>query len=183
MIVKKCEKPEEIEAALAVRKTVFVGEQRIDPGLEFDGRDDEATHFVAYEGAKAVGAARLLSESGGAVIGRLAVLPAHRRKGIGAALLRAAEEFAALAGLKTAVIHAQSHALELYKKLGYEVTSAEFEEVGIPHREMKKKLPSPREYMCKVCGFVNKFIPAMGKNLVCARCGHVSRADDHKEVL
>ncbi|MFH1550601.1 MAG: GNAT family N-acetyltransferase [Planctomycetota bacterium] len=181
--MKKCETRREIEAARKVRRTVFVAEQNIDRALEFDGLDDEATHFVAHEGEKVVGAARLLLRGETADIGRVAVLAEYRGKGTGRALISAAEEEAALAGAKVAVIHAQTHTAELYKHLGYEITSDEFMEAGIPHFEMKKPLPSPRKYVCKVCGHVNKYVPAPRKKLVCARCGYKSSPEDHAEVL
>ena len=45
--------------AVAVRRAVFVDEQGVPERLELDGRDDEATHFVAYDGGRPVGVARL----------------------------------------------------------------------------------------------------------------------------
>ena len=39
------------EDALAVRRRVFVDGQGVDPDLEVDDHEDEATHFVAYEAA------------------------------------------------------------------------------------------------------------------------------------
>ena len=84
---------------------------------------------------------------------------------------------------EVAVIHAQTHTAELYKHLGYEITSDEFMEAGIPHFEMKKQLPSPRTYMCKVCGHMNKYVPVPRKKLVCARCGYKSSPEDHAEAL
>jgi predicted GNAT family N-acyltransferase len=38
------------------------------------------------------------------------------------------------------VLHAQLSAMEFYKRGGYQMHGAVFEEAGIPHLEMKKRL-------------------------------------------
>jgi predicted GNAT family N-acyltransferase len=38
------------------------------------------------------------------------------------------------------VLHARETAVPFYLKLGYEVVGGQFEEVGIPHFKMEKKL-------------------------------------------
>jgi predicted GNAT family N-acyltransferase len=172
MNVRKCNTRAETEAALKVRRTVFVVEQKIDPALEFDGRDKDAAHIAAFDGEKAVGAARILPQEGNAEIGRLAVLPEYRGRGIGSAIMREAECVARLMGLRTAVIHAQSHALNMYRKLRYAITSQEFIEAGIPHIEMRKDLPPASKVMCKVCGAENAFLSDRDREVACAKCGY-----------
>ena len=172
MIVRKCNTQAEIEAALKVRRTVFVVEQKIDPALEFDGRDKDAAHVAAFDGDKVVGAARILPHDGNAEIGRLAVLPEYRGHGIGGAIMREAECVARLMGLRVAVIHAQSHAVDLYKKLRYTISSAEFTEAGIPHVEMRKELPPASKVICKVCGAENAFLSDRDREVVCVKCGY-----------
>ncbi len=41
-----------------IREAVFIAEQSVPPELEWDAEDDEAVHFLAYEGEYAIGTAR-----------------------------------------------------------------------------------------------------------------------------
>ncbi|MEP6597679.1 MAG: GNAT family N-acetyltransferase [Ginsengibacter sp.] len=61
-------------------------------------------------------------------------------KGIGASMLNFAENVARDAGYKKMVMHARNTAIHFYEKLGYKITSEEFEEITIPHHIMEKKL-------------------------------------------
>jgi len=141
MEVRRVEDEAELEAALAVRRAVFVEEQDVPEHRELDGRDDTATHFVAYDGDRAVGAARLREyDSARAKVERVAVRAADRGQGIGEALMDVVERHAAEAGYDQVVLHAQVPVVSFYEDLGYEVTSEAFEDAGIPHREMRKSL-------------------------------------------
>ncbi len=68
------------------------------------------------------------------------MLPRARGTGTGAALVRAAEERARERGLAAIELHAQTHALGFYRKLGYTAYGAEFLDAGISHRHMRKEL-------------------------------------------
>lgn len=61
-------------------------------------------------------------------------------KGIGAAMMRFAENVAADKGYSTIMMHARESAVGFYKKLGYAVSSEQFQEVSLPHYVMKKPL-------------------------------------------
>jgi hypothetical protein len=83
VLVRRTATPREVEAALALRRAVFCDEQGVPLADELDGRDGEATHLVALDGATVVGTCRLLSEQGATVrLGRLAVAAEARRRGI-----------------------------------------------------------------------------------------------------
>lgn len=71
---------------------------------------------------------------------QMAVSEEEQGKGIGAALIRFAEEFARSKQYKTFELHARISALPFYEKLGYEAIGAKFTEVGIPHVKMIKQL-------------------------------------------
>ncbi|MNS11887.1 putative N-acetyltransferase YjcF [compost metagenome] len=71
---------------------------------------------------------------------QMAVSEEEQGKGIGAALIRFAEEFARSKQYKTLELHARISALPFYEKLGYETIGAQFTEVGIPHVKMIKQL-------------------------------------------
>jgi N-acetylglutamate synthase-like GNAT family acetyltransferase len=61
-------------------------------------------------------------------------------KGIGASMLNFAENIARDAGYRNMVMHARNTAIHFYEKLGYKITSDEFEEITIPHHMMEKRL-------------------------------------------
>ncbi|WP_374058418.1 GNAT family N-acetyltransferase [Marinitenerispora sediminis] len=54
----------------------------------------------------------------------------------GAGTVRAAAE----RGLRAVELHAQTHALDFYARLGYTAYGAEFMDAGIPHRHMRREL-------------------------------------------
>jgi len=142
MEVRRAETGDEgLADALAVRRAVFVEEQGVPEHLEVDGNDDSATHFVAYDGDRPVGTARLRPyDDSTAKVERVAVLETERGAGIGRRVMDAVETAAADAGYESVVLHAQVPVVGFYERLGYEVTSEEFEDAGIPHREMWKGL-------------------------------------------
>lgn len=65
-----------------------------------------------------------------------------RGKGVGKSLVQALETKAKEMGQTRVVLHAREAALGFYLKLGYEVSSDVFFEVGIPHYKMSKSLNS-----------------------------------------
>ncbi len=130
----------ELDAAVALRHDVFVGEQRVPPELELDGHDDEAAHLVAVQDGRVLATARLLPRGGTLLLGRLAVAPEARRRGLATALLRTAEEHARAQGARAIVLSAQTYARALYEAAGYEARGAPYEEAGILHVQMERDL-------------------------------------------
>ncbi|MGW7073319.1 GNAT family N-acetyltransferase [Streptomyces sp. NPDC054855] len=142
---------DDLEACFAVRKEVFVVEQGVPQDLEYDAYDADAVHVVAVrDDGLPLGTGRLLTGAAAAAknggdaevgaLGRLAVTKAARGLGVGAALVRAIEDAARARGLTAVDLHAQTHALGFYERLGYEVYGPEFPDAGIPHRAMRKAL-------------------------------------------
>lgn len=129
----------EAAAALgAVRREVFVVEQQVPEDLEWDGIDPDCRHVLARDAAgRAIGTGRLLPDGH---VGRMAVLQAYRGRGVGRALLVRLIEIALARGDRSVVLHAQTHAIEFYRRSGFEVSSGEFMEAGIPHVEMRRVL-------------------------------------------
>ena len=141
MEVRRVETDDELADALAVRQAVFVEEQGVPEHLEVDGNDEAATHFVAHDGDRPVGAARLRPyDDSTTKVERVAVLESERGAGLGRELMNTVETTAADAGYEEVLLHAQVPVVGFYERLGYEVTSEEFEDAGIPHREMRKGL-------------------------------------------
>ncbi|MGX1130040.1 putative GNAT family N-acyltransferase [Streptomyces glaucescens] len=139
------------EACFAVRKEVFVAEQGVPEDLEYDEFDAVALHVLAVrEDGTPLGTGRLLygegaeERTGGdpsvGSLGRLAVTKDARGLGLGAVLVRAIEDAARERGLAVVDLHAQTHALGFYERLGYEAYGPEYLEAGIPHQGMRRVL-------------------------------------------
>jgi predicted GNAT family N-acyltransferase len=71
---------------------------------------------------------------------QVAVKSALQGIGIGRLLVENTENWASNAGWKTIILHARLSAVPFYEKLKYVVDGDEFEEVGVPHYKMWKKL-------------------------------------------
>lgn len=121
-----------------IRTTVFVGEQKVPPEIEIDGRDPQCAHALAESGdGEAIGTGRLLPDGR---IGRMAVLAPWRNRGVGSALLEALMAQARERGLREVYLHAQSGARDFYARHGFVVEGGEYLEAGIPHVGMRAGL-------------------------------------------
>jgi len=121
-----------------VRRTVFIDEQGVPEDLEWDADDAGSLHFLVIDGAgQAIGCARLLPDGH---IGRMAVLPAWRGRGVGRALLAAVLDTAQARGHGTLRLSAQTHAAAFYARAGFVAVGSNYEEAGIPHIAMQKRL-------------------------------------------
>ena len=139
--VRRVDPGEGLSDAFAVRRAVFIEEQGVSEDEEMDGRDDEASHVVAYDGDRPVGTARLrTAEAGVGKVERVAVRAADRGEGIGRALMAEVESLAADRGVEALKLHAQTRVEGFYEKLDYETTSGVFQEAGIDHVAMVKEL-------------------------------------------
>lgn len=127
------------EAALlqSIRTRVFVQEQQVPAALESDGLDPQCAHVLALVNRDPVGTGRLMPTG---KIGRLAVLPASRRHGIGRRMLVRLVELARERGLPEVYLHAQVTALPFYVAQGFVPEGPEFDEAGIRHRRMRLAL-------------------------------------------
>jgi predicted GNAT family N-acyltransferase len=127
------------EAALhSVRHDVFVVEQSVPAELEWDGIDAECRHVIAEDAmGSAIGCGRLLPDGH---IGRMAVRPEWRGRGVGAALLQRLVALARDEGFERVALNAQTHAIGFYGRHGFLATGPEFDEAGIPHRTMERVL-------------------------------------------
>ncbi|MES3517413.1 MAG: GNAT family N-acetyltransferase [Natronomonas sp.] len=132
------------EAAISIRRSVFVDEQGVPESVELDGHDEEAVHFLADHDGRPVGVARMRPKDGTAKAERVAVVSDRRGEGIGRRLMEAVESRATAEGYGAVVLSAQTPVVEFYKTLGYDVVSEEYLEAGIPHRRMRKQLSANR---------------------------------------
>ena len=99
--------PEEMEVLWQIRREVFVQAQGVPVDREIDGRDAEATQFLALDGRNPVGTARLRVVDGHAKVERVAVREAWRGRGVGAAIMDAVEQHASSLRVAELVLSAQ----------------------------------------------------------------------------
>jgi len=133
----------DIEKAMKVRLAVFVEEQNVPLELEQDDQDATALHILAIDTVtnEAIGTARLIDRGDGIVkVGRVAVLSAYRSRGIGAALMRAAIKTARDLNFTTMILDSQVAVIPFYERLEFVAEGAEFQDAGIPHRRMTRKI-------------------------------------------
>ena len=142
MAVHVAQTPEDIDTCLALREQVFVQEQGVPRALEMDAWDAVATHFLRRDDrtGEPLATARLLDKGGRAKIGRVAVRAAVRGRGLGMEIMQAVVDEARRRGYAEAVLDSQTYALPFYARLGFVPEGEEFEEAGIPHYTMRRRL-------------------------------------------
>ena len=148
------------DAAL-VRRVVFIYEN------EFDAIDEDPNciHVTLYVDGELAGCSRVFPEelervadaeapvlpacdvdegiAAGEtyIMGRVAVLPAMRRRGLASAIVEASAARARDAGAKLIKLHAQEYVLPLYVKAGYtQIAPVDYEDEGQPHVWMAKRV-------------------------------------------
>jgi predicted GNAT family N-acyltransferase len=136
--VNKVHSKDDLEKVFAVRKTVFVDEQKCPPELEWE-HEEESVHFLALLNGEPCGACRWRKTDKGYKLERFAVLKEHRGKRIGQALVAAAlSDLPGDAGY--IYLNAQLDAMRMYSRFGFIAEGEQFEEAGIQHFKMVKKL-------------------------------------------
>lgn len=127
----------DIETCRRLRRIVFIHEQGVSEADELDDLDGQAIHLLATVDGVPTGSARLLRLGDTGKIGRVCVLREARGKGLGAALIReAVAVFRAMPGVTRAKLGSQTHAIGFYERLGFVATGPQYDDAGIPHRDM-----------------------------------------------
>jgi putative N-acetyltransferase (TIGR04045 family) len=129
----------ELARHLAIRRAVFVEEQRLFEGDDRDERDDDAAtlHALGSAGGRPAGAVRLYPLGGGEWKGdRLAVLAEARRGLLGASLVRFAVATAGARGGSRMVAMIQRPNVAFFEGLGWRRDGAVVEFHGRPHQPM-----------------------------------------------
>ena len=151
--------------AAQVRRAVFMDEQGYEN--EFDAIDEAPSciHVTLYADGELAGCSRMFPEelereadaeapvspacdmdkdiAAGEtyIMGRVAVLPAMRRRGLASKIIEASDAAARDAGAKLIKLHAQEYVLPLYAKAGYaQIAPVDYEDEGQPHAWMAKLL-------------------------------------------
>lgn len=133
---------DEFHQILRARIDIFVVEQNC-PYPELDGKDLDAWHVWLTEGENLLSYCRVLKQGVSceeASIGRM--ICTERRKGYGTIALKEGIALAKEVYHADALrIHAQKYAKAFYEGVGFEQCSDDFLEDGIPHIEMRLKMP------------------------------------------
>ncbi|GAB3545663.1 GNAT family N-acetyltransferase [Spirosoma fluminis] len=131
--------PEDLDKAFAIRRQVFVDEQKVSAEEEYDEFEVSSQHFLARAGGTPCGTARWRRTSNGIKMERFAVLKAYRGQGVGKALVRAVLDdiFSQQPEpIESIYLHAQLTAVPLYTSFGFVTVGSMFEEAGIQHYKM-----------------------------------------------
>lgn len=120
-----------------VRRRVFIEEQGVPEALEWDEWDAPSLHALVRDTGEPVATGRLLPDGR---IGRMAVLPAWRGRGVGAAVLHRLIDAARARGVGEVVLSAQVQAMPFYAQAGFVAEGPEYDDAGIPHRTMRLRL-------------------------------------------
>lgn len=130
LVVRLVDWSTEQQRLLMIRCAVFVDEQGFPAALEIDQQDSSSWHFVAELDGMAVATARCSSAG---QIGRMAVLAAYRKRGIGGALLQSMIEQAVAHSLPRLYLNAQLTARRFYSQHGFVATGPHFVDHGVEH--------------------------------------------------
>jgi predicted GNAT family N-acyltransferase len=123
------------EQAFAIRRKVFVDEEGVDPGLEYDN-EEEAHHYLLLLGDKALATARWRETENGIKLERFAVLPGFRNRGLGGIILK--EVIKDVIPLKKVIyLHSQLRAVPFYERHGFVKEGPVFYEANMGHYYMK----------------------------------------------
>lgn len=123
---------------LRFRQAIFVVEQS-SPYPDLDGRDQAAEHLLLHAEGEFAGYLRLIPYRGEArvAIGRVAVQPARRRRGLARLMMQEA-----LARIRcdypdcAVTLGAQTYLVPFYESFGFNATSPPYDDYGVPHVDM-----------------------------------------------
>ena len=131
----------DLATCLAIRHEVFTVEQGISEADDVDGLDGEAIQLLAVVDGQPVGTARMLIKGETGKIGRVAVLKPQRGTGLGKALIvKCCEVLQGRPGVTRAKLGAQTTAIGFYEALGFTAVGDEYDDAGLPHRDMVRDL-------------------------------------------
>ncbi|ATD53788.1 GNAT family N-acetyltransferase [Clostridium chauvoei] len=126
------------------RYEVFACEQKIVCENDFDDKDKDCYHLLAYYEEKLIGYCRILKSGMGyekPSIGRVLVLKEYRRNSIAQEMMQKAIEF-----IKEnfnddeIILSAQLYVQNLYNSIGFKQISNVYDEAEIPHIKMSFKI-------------------------------------------
>jgi ElaA protein len=126
-----------LDDVYALRRRVFIEEQGIAEADELEGDDGACIHVVIYEHDLPVSTGRVKITKDDFIIGRVATLAEHRKKGLATAVMQALIKACCMMGGERQALHAQLSAQNFYEKLGFTPYGEIFYEAGIAHISME----------------------------------------------
>ncbi len=126
-------------AVVGLRRVVFGNEQRILLPRYEDPEDDFSLNLLAMIDDQPVGTGRLTPPYGRVIVPTIAwvaTLPEYRGMGVGTAIMEELVAESDARGYNKVYLNAQSHALGLYQRLGFEPVGNPQSIHGIPHQAM-----------------------------------------------
>ena len=132
-----------VRDAVSLRKQVFGKEQNFSEWACRDELDENAWFANIYCENELVAVSRSVRVDGepqAVLFGRIAVESKYRTFGLGSKMLLALENKARQENFKTAYVKAQTHAVEFYRKNGYEVCADKYTEGNTELLPVKKTL-------------------------------------------
>lgn len=131
--------PEELELRFRVLREPL-GFPRSAVAFPFEA---ESLHLVAHRGDTVVGCVLFHPEEAhGGRLFQMAVTPRLQGQRLGARLVTTLEAELQRRGFTHVHLHARAPVVPFYERLGYAVYGEPFTEVNVPHRHMRKSLPS-----------------------------------------
>ncbi len=127
---------EDIGRIMAIRQTVFVEEQKVDPELEYDEFENESQHYLVLQNNQPAGTARWRKTEKGIKLERFAVLPEFRGCGLAGMLVARLLNDVKPFGEKI-YLNAQLPAVPLYERAGFVKQGETFFEADIEHYYME----------------------------------------------
>ncbi len=132
---------DEYRRAVQLRREVLRWPLGMDYTEEQLAGENDSAHFLLDLDGKAVATAMATPYQEGILkVRQVAVDPSVQGKGLGREIMFCAEDWGRANGYSSVVLHARQVAVDFYLRIGYEVFDEPFEEVGIPHRKMRKAL-------------------------------------------
>lgn len=127
--------------ALAIRQEVFVEGQGVPLTIEIDDKEDSCIHFVIYVKGHATATCRLYPlDEKNVLLQRMAVKARYQGLGFGKVIMMEAVATAKKLGYSQMTLHSQVHAADFYRKLGFQSVGEIYQEAGIDHINMTKRL-------------------------------------------
>jgi predicted GNAT family N-acyltransferase len=112
---------EDFMKVMAVRNSVYVGEQECPFDEEYDGNDFSATHLLAYIGDEPVGCLRLRFFADFAKFERMAIRKEYRKSRAAIQLARAGFKFCQKKGYRQVYGHIQERLVPFWSRFGFRV--------------------------------------------------------------
>jgi Predicted acyltransferase len=142
MLVQQAITAEAMSHCRDIRRLVFIEGQKVPEGEEWDGRDDEAMHFLVDVDGQAAGTCRVRILGHKAKLERMAVLEEYRGHGIGRFMMEhVLERLTLMPEVQKVHLHAQIAAKGFYHHFGFRAEGEHFFEADIEHIKMVRQLP------------------------------------------